>query len=140
MRVYNEDEARKHWGKAVIKPATVEAEGAAAQPMTARAPADLTVGKQLIIKRHRRLVLHPADGHRAWSPSRAADQYVREALTLERLEYAILVDQNGKKRYEGGPQVVFPEPTEAFIEARDEGQARSSARSSSPRSRASTSR
>jgi major vault protein len=42
-------------------------------------------------------------------------QYVRDALTLERLEYAILVDQNGKKRYERGPQVVFPEPTEAFI-------------------------
>ena len=41
--------------------------------------------------------------------------YVRDALTLERLEYCILVDQNGKKRYERGPQVVFPEPTEAFI-------------------------
>ncbi len=40
---------------------------------------------------------------------------MRDALTLERLEYCILVEQNGKKRYERGPQVVFPEPTEAFI-------------------------
>ena len=43
---------------------------------------------------------------------------MRDALTLERLEYCILVDQNGKKRYERGPQVVFPEPTEAFVDAR----------------------
>ncbi len=41
--------------------------------------------------------------------------WIRDALTLERLEYCILVDQNGKKRYERGPQVVFPEPTEAVI-------------------------
>jgi major vault protein len=43
------------------------------------------------------------------------ESYVRDALTLERLEYCILVEQNGKKRYERGPQVVFPEPTESFI-------------------------
>jgi len=41
--------------------------------------------------------------------------WVRDALTLERLEYCILVDQNGKKRYERGPKVVFPEPTELFV-------------------------
>jgi major vault protein len=41
--------------------------------------------------------------------------WVRDALTLERLEYCILVDQNGKKRYERGPQVVFPAPTETFV-------------------------
>ena len=40
--------------------------------------------------------------------------YVREAVTLERLEYSILVDENGNKRYERGPQVVFPKPTENF--------------------------
>lgn len=41
--------------------------------------------------------------------------YVREALTLERLEYCVLKDENGAKRYEKGPAVVFPEPTETFI-------------------------
>jgi hypothetical protein len=34
---------------------------------------------------------------------------------LERLEYCILLNENGKKRYERGPQVVFPGPTEKFI-------------------------
>jgi len=41
--------------------------------------------------------------------------YVREAVTLERLEYCILKDENGEKRYKHGPDVVFPEPTETFV-------------------------
>ena len=41
--------------------------------------------------------------------------YVRDALTLEMGEYAILVDASGNKRYERGPQIVFPEPTETFF-------------------------
>lgn len=45
--------------------------------------------------------------------------YVREALTLERLRYCILVDENGKKRYMPGPAVVFPEPTEQFVSKAD---------------------
>jgi major vault protein len=40
--------------------------------------------------------------------------FVRDALTLEKLEYCILIDESGSKRYEKGPQVVFPKPTEAF--------------------------
>lgn len=42
--------------------------------------------------------------------------YVREAVTLERLEYCILKDENGNKRYVHGPAVVFPNPTESFVE------------------------
>ena len=41
--------------------------------------------------------------------------YVREAVTLERLEYAILKDENGNKEYIHGPKVVFPKPTESFV-------------------------
>ena len=41
--------------------------------------------------------------------------YVREAVTLERLEYCILKDEDGNKRYVHGPEVVFPEPTETFV-------------------------
>ena len=41
--------------------------------------------------------------------------YVREAVTLERLEYCILKDEDGNKRYVHGPEVVFPEPTEIFV-------------------------
>jgi len=46
---------------------------------------------------------------------------VRDALTLERLEYCILVDEDGNKRYERGPAVVFPSPTERFVENKDAG-------------------
>lgn len=42
--------------------------------------------------------------------------YVRDAVTLERLEYCMLKDEDGNKRYVHGPEVVFPSPTETFIE------------------------
>ena len=45
------------------------------------------------------------------------DDFVRDAVTLERLEYAILKDEDGEKRYVHGPAVVFPKPTETFVTA-----------------------
>ncbi len=105
VRVYNEDEARKNWGTAVIK----ATEGA--EPI--RPPAQLDVGKLLIIKGTDVSFYIPPTGVGVVPDETGS--WVRDALTLERLEYCILVDQNGKKRYERGPQVVFPEPTEAFI-------------------------
>lgn len=45
----------------------------------------------------------------------SAQGYVREAVTLERLEYCILKNENGNKVYKHGPAVVFPEPTESFV-------------------------
>lgn len=47
---------------------------------------------------------------------KGGNDYIRDAVTLERLEYAILKDENGNKRYMHGPAVVFPEPTETFVE------------------------
>lgn len=44
-----------------------------------------------------------------------SEGYVRDAVTLERLEYCILKDEDGNKRYVHGPAVVFPEPTESFV-------------------------
>ena len=41
--------------------------------------------------------------------------YVRESVTLERLEYCIQKDEDGNKRYVHGPEVVFPKPTETFV-------------------------
>ncbi len=115
VRVYNEDEARKNWSKAVVKPATGgdETPSMPAIPV----PPDLTVGKQLIIRGTEVSFYIPPTGIEV---VKDGDSYAREALTLERLEYAILVDENGKKRYEIGPQVVFPLPSERFVEARDD--------------------
>ncbi|MCB9575278.1 MAG: hypothetical protein H6709_24645, partial [Kofleriaceae bacterium] len=114
VRVYNEDEARKHWGQAVIKPAAPEA--AAPEPAAAPgapAPADLAVGKLYVIKGTDVSFYIPPTGVGVVPGEDGS--YVRDALTLQRLEYGILVDQDGKKRYERGPQVVFPAPTEAFV-------------------------
>ena len=47
--------------------------------------------------------------------------YVREAVTLERLEYCILKDEDGNKRYVHGPEVVFPKPTETFVTSPNKG-------------------
>jgi major vault protein len=112
VRVYNEDEARKNWEQAVIKPA----DGGGETPPS-RTPADLTVGKLLIIKGTDVSFYIPPTGVGVVPDEQ--HKYVRDAVTLERLEYCILVDQNGKKRYERGPQVVFPEPTETFITSKD---------------------
>lgn len=46
-------------------------------------------------------------------------KFLREAVTLERLEYCILLDQDGNKRYVQGPDVVFPRATEHFVEDKD---------------------
>lgn len=43
--------------------------------------------------------------------------FTRNAVTLERLEYCILKDENGNKRYVHGPEVVFPKPTETFVQS-----------------------
>jgi len=119
VRVYNEDEARRNWSKAVVKPAAPESGASASADPVAAPPPDLTVGKQLIIRGTEVSFYIPPTGIEVVREA-GSEHYAREALTLERLEYAILVDENGKKRYEVGPQVVFPLPTERFVEARDD--------------------
>ena len=112
VRVLNEDEARRNWASAVIKPATPE--GGPTTGELVAPPADLSVGKLLVIRGTDVSFYIPPTGLGVVPDDRA--RYVRDALTLERLEYCILVDENGNKRYERGPQVVFPSPTEVFVE------------------------
>jgi major vault protein len=146
-RVYNEKAARENWTKAILKPAApvssnpTSGDGTSTdlskqqtQPTTtvtqpakatAEVPGDLSVGKLLIIKGTEVSFYIPPtgitvvqDGFAVGSDLKQKPNYVREALTLERLEYAILVDEAGTKRYAKGPTVVFPEPTERFIESK----------------------
>jgi major vault protein len=42
--------------------------------------------------------------------------YVRNAVTLQRLEYCVLVGEDGKKRTLRGEAVVFPSPDQSFLE------------------------
>ncbi|MCZ2356830.1 MAG: hypothetical protein LC115_09120 [Bacteroidia bacterium] len=109
VRVYDEIEARKNWDSAVIKPQ--KSEGENKNPLGE--VQDLSIGKLLIIKGMDVSFYIPPTGIEVVRDE--YEQYVREAVTLERMEYCILLDEKGTKRYVRGPAVVFPDPTEEFI-------------------------
>lgn len=74
-------------------------------------------GQLLVIKGTEVSFYMPPTGIEVISVDNRNTQYVRDAITLERLEYAILKDEDGEKRYIHGPAVVFPKPTETFVES-----------------------
>lgn len=124
VRVYDEDEAHKNWAKAVIKtkssaehPKDGEEGGGEGSETTEvtnlEEMPDLTMGKMLIIKGDSVSFYIPPTGIEVVRDTNG--NYVREAVTLERLEYCILLDEDGNKRYIQGPAVVFPQPTEEFV-------------------------
>lgn len=123
VRVYNEEEAKTNWKEAVVKLVTPsdgdddDAEVVSASP-TEQVPEDLSVGKLLIIRGDQVSFYIPPTGISVVQDDEG--NYVRDALTLERLEYCVLVDEDGNKRYEIGPQVVFPAPTEHFRDKEDD--------------------
>ena len=77
---------------------------------------DYFVGQLLVIKGTEVSFYIPPTGIEV-IPIENTNNYVRDAITLERLEYAILKDEDGEKRYIHGPSVVFPKPTETFVAA-----------------------
>ena len=136
--VYDEDEARQNWKKAVIKAvapsspsADVKADPADPTPGGTLAisvdplppalpdPPNLTMGQVIVIKGTDVSFYIPPTGVEVVPDEDG--QLVREAVTLERLEYCLLMDEQGTKRYERGPAVVFPEPTEVFITRDQDG-------------------
>jgi len=135
-RVYDEAAARENWKKAVVKrvaPAPAIAPQATAQgqhpavaeqAQTQPAPVEaitqageLTMGQLLVIKGTDVSFYIPPTGVEIIPDDNG--ELVREAVTIERLEYCLLMDENGNKRYERGPAVVFPEPTEVFATKED---------------------
>lgn len=79
------------------------------------------VGQQLVIKGTEVSFYMPPTGIEVVPQTQGSDDYIRDAVTLERLEYAILKDEDGEKRYVHGPAVVFPKPTETFVETPKKG-------------------
>ena len=114
VQVYNEDAARENWTRAVIKPQRTDSSPRADEPPVDVDVPDLTMGKLLVIRGTDVSFYIPPTGVEVVPD--ASGRYVREAATLERLEYCILLDEDGNKRFIRGPAVVFPEPTEAFVE------------------------
>ena len=74
---------------------------------------DLSVGDQIIIKGTDLAFYMPVTGIEVVPIDHG--QYVRNAVSLERLQYCILVSENGEKRYVKGPAVVFPNVDEKFV-------------------------
>ena len=107
-RVYDADAARKGITTATI----VDTEG---KEVTAK-PEEYFVGQMIVIKGTEVSFYIPPTGIEV-IPIGNSNEYVRDAVTLERLEYAILKDEDGEKRYIHGPAVVFPKPTETFVSA-----------------------
>lgn len=111
IRIYNEKEAKENLAKSVVK----VAEGTENKEKNKQLFEDkeIRTGNLLIIKGTDVSFYMPPTGIEVLAEG---DKYTRDAVTLERLEYCILLDQNGGKRYVKGPDVVFPKPTEIFIE------------------------
>ncbi|MCB1180341.1 MAG: hypothetical protein KDK36_22365 [Leptospiraceae bacterium] len=109
IRVYDEKAARENWNKAVIKSQGEGKEVSATLDIN-----KVGLGDLFIIKGTEVSFYIPPTGMEVVKDQ--GGNYRRNAVTLERLEYCILLDENGNKRYVRGPEVVFPEPTEVFIQ------------------------
>jgi len=114
VRVYDEEAAKQNWGRAVIKTQSDASDASFDIP----SEKDLTMGKLFVIRGTDVSFYIPPTGIEVVTERTSTDErYVREAVSLERLEYCLLLDQDGNKRYVRGPAVVFPKPTERFVEA-----------------------
>ena len=75
--------------------------------------AKLTMGARFVIKGTDVSFYMPGPGLEVIKDEEGS--FVRNAVTVEQLEYAYLRDQSGKKAYVRGPAVVYPRPTQTFI-------------------------
>lgn len=107
VRVYDPEQARQNWSDAVVAP-----QGEAEVDIVSTR--DFAMGQLIVIKGTDVSFYIPPTGIEV--VREAGSGFVREAVTLEQLEYCILLDENGEKRFVKGPDVVFPSPTETFVQ------------------------
>lgn len=107
-QVYNDKAASENWPRAVMR-------GASGEPAQTPTPTAFTPGQMMVIKGTDVSFFIPPTGVKVVPEESGA--FVRDAVTLERLEYCILLDEGGNKRFVKGPDVVFPNPTETFVVA-----------------------
>lgn len=116
VRVYEEEQATQNWKNAIIQPQNdikTPKEGDTKEVVPDSEIPNLAVGKLLVIKGSNVSFYIPPTGIEVVPD--VYGNYVRKAVTLERLEYCILLDEDGNKRYITGPDVVIPNPTETFF-------------------------
>lgn len=114
VRVYDDEAAKNNWDSAVIKEAgdTPHKEEKVTAEVDKFDKKNLAIGKLFIIRGTDVSFYIPPTGVEVLKEN---GSYVRDACTLERLEYCVLLEENGDKRYVRGPAVVFPTPTETFL-------------------------
>lgn len=78
---------------------------------------EFTMGQLMVIKGTERAFYIPPTGVEvvAYKNEAGGIAFVQNAVSLEQLEYCILLDEDGNKQYVKGPDVVFPKPTQQFI-------------------------
>jgi len=113
-RVYDADAAMKSMKSATVLDAEGNAKDVSKETYFA--------GQLLVIKGTEVSFYIPPTGIEVLpNDANGEDPYVREAVTLERLEYCILKDEDGQKLYAHGPNVVFPSPTQTFVQTPQRG-------------------
>lgn len=121
-RVSDDEAAKANWDKGIVKEAdTKHEETPKGSPEASKKEVgvlkidknSLLTGQLLIIKGTEVSFYIPPTGLEVLAED---GEYVRNAITLERLEYAILLDEDGNKDYVQGPSVVFPAPTQKFVQ------------------------
>lgn len=125
--IYNAEEAQKNWDATIAKAQTHNdsktGNDSNEKPLLNQdkfpihqkglpKPDSFAVGTRIIIKGTDISFYIPCTGVEVLKDDNG--KYVREAVTLEQLEYCCLVDESGKKEYPRGPMVVFPSPTQIF--------------------------
>lgn len=117
--VYNAEEAEKNWETGTVVKAQTEGDDETPSETKSHRkglpkPESFAVGTRIVIKGGDVSFYIPCTGVEVVRDK--DNKYVREAVTLEQLEYCCLVDESGKKEYPKGPKVVFPKPTQVFEE------------------------
>jgi major vault protein len=131
VSIYNAEEAERNWDTGTVakaqditststetdpeklRQAKEAAEKAKAeQPRGLPRPESFAVGTRIVIKGSDVSFFIPCTGVEVLKDEN--NKFVREAVTLEQMEYCCLVGETGKKEYPHGPAVVFPLPTQTF--------------------------
>ena len=127
VRVYDQVAARENWKNAIMEKTEAdqkEPDGSQKEP-DGRDEDDivqadkLTTGQLIVIRGTNTSFFIPPTGIEVVPDG--AGNLVREALSLERLDYGLLLGENGSKRFVRGPAVVFPKPTEVFVTREEDG-------------------
>lgn len=113
VSIVDDEAAKANWDKSVVKQVASSSSGDADTTALGVSKDELITGQLIIIKGTDVAFYIPPTGVEVLKDE--TNNYVRDAVTLERLEYAILLDESGNKEYVKGPAVVFPTPTQEFV-------------------------